>query len=222
MPRSCRSSDMAGTFMQYVPPPQGRKHTADAAGVTGASPEVVGARYTGPTPAHARPTPNLRPTFAGPLPRSNDANAASMANGGLGGDVRPRWHDARMTRRAQYDHGALAKTLDGQLYVVSRSQALACDLTPGALRHRTRPGGPWRTLLPGVYLVDSREPNVMQRDVAATLYAGDGSMITGVAALWRHDIRHPLSDMVDVLVSASHKVQSIGFARVWRTTRLPA
>jgi very-short-patch-repair endonuclease len=127
-----------------------------------------------------------------------------------------------MTRKTQYDHAALAKTLDGQLYVVSRSQALACGLTPGALRHRTRLGGPWRTLLPGVYLVDSREPNVVQRDVAATLYAGDGSMITGVAALWRHDIRHPLSDMVDVLITASHKVQSTGFVRVWRTTRLPA
>jgi hypothetical protein len=61
----------------------------------------------------------------------------------------------------------------------------------------------------------------MQRDIAATLYAGDGSMITGVAALWRHDIRHPLSDVVDVLVPAPHKVQSTGFARVWRTTRLP-
>jgi hypothetical protein len=77
-------------------------------------------------------------------------------------------------------------------------------------------------LLPGVYLVDSREPNVLQREMAATLYAGDGSMITGVAALWRHDIRHPLSDIVDVLIPAPRKVQSIGFARVWRTNRLPA
>ena len=136
--------------------------------------------------------------------------------------VRPRWHDARMTRKAQYDHAALAKTLDAQLYVISRAQALACGLTVGALRHRIRPDGPWRALLPGVYLVDSREPNVMQREIAATLYAGDGSMITGVAALWRHDIRHPLSDIVDVLVPAPRKVQSTGFARVWRTNRLPA
>jgi hypothetical protein len=127
-----------------------------------------------------------------------------------------------MTRKAPYDHAALAKTLDAQLYVISRAQALACGLTASALRHRTRPGGPWRILLPGVYLVDSREPNVLQREVAATLYAGDGSMITGVAALWRHDIRHPLSDLVDVLVPAPRKVQSTGFARVWRTNRLPA
>jgi len=68
-----------------------------------------------------------------------------------------------MTRTTQYDHATLAKTLDGQLYVVTRSQALACGLTPGALRHRTQPDGPWRTLLPGVYLVDAREPNVPPR-----------------------------------------------------------
>ena len=127
-----------------------------------------------------------------------------------------------MTRTAQYDHAALTKALDAQLYVISRAQALACGLTAGALRYRTRPDGPWRILLPGVYLVDAREPNAVQRDIAAVLYAGDGSMITGVAALWRHDIRHPLSDVVDVLVPAPRKVQSTGFARVWRTTRLPA
>ena len=99
-----------------------------------------------------------------------------------------------MTRTTQYDHATLAKMLDSQLYVVSRSQALACGLTPGALRHRTQPDGPWRPLLPGVYLVDAREPNVPQREVAAMLYAGDGSMITGTAALWRHGIRYPVTE----------------------------
>jgi hypothetical protein len=124
-----------------------------------------------------------------------------------------------MTRKAHYDHAALAKTLDDQLSVISRTQALASGLTIGALRHRTRPGGPWRILLPGVYLAEARVPGVPQREIAATLYAGDGSMITGVAALWRHEIRHPVSDLVDVLVPAARKVQSTGFARVWRTTR---
>src|SRR5262249_36221549 len=76
--------------------------------------------------------------------------------------VRPGWHDARMTRKTHYDHAALARTLDAQLYVISRSQALACGMTVGALRHRIRPDGPWRTLLPSVYLVDAKEPNVPQ------------------------------------------------------------
>ena len=61
-----------------------------------------------------------------------------------------------------------------------------------------------------------------QREVAAMLYAGDGSMITGVASLWRHGIHRPVPETVDVLVPALRKVQSVGFARLWRTNRLPA
>src|ERR1700745_3961259 len=53
--------------------------------------------------------------------------------------VRPRWHDARMTRKAQYDHAALAKTLDAQLYVISRAQAPS---SAGA-RCAGRPGSAW-------------------------------------------------------------------------------
>lgn len=146
---------------------------------------------------------------------------AEEPTAGPGHDVRPQWHDARMSRKAHYDHAALAKALDAQLYVISRSQALACGLTAGALRHRTQPNGPWRILLPGVYLVDAKEPNVPQREIAAMLYAGDGSMITGIAALWRHGIRYPVPDLVDVLVPAPRKLQSTGFARVWRTSRMP-
>ncbi len=127
-----------------------------------------------------------------------------------------------MTRKAHYDHAALAKTLDAQLHVISRSQTLACGLTTSALRHRTRPDGPWRILLPGIYLVNADSPTVAQREIAAMLYAGDQSMITGIAALWRHGIRHPISETVDVLVPAPRKVQSTGFARIWRTTRLPS
>lgn len=126
-----------------------------------------------------------------------------------------------MPRKSHYDHTALAKALDAQQYVISRAQALSCGLTIGALRHRTQPGGPWRILLPGVYLVSASPPTVPQREIAAMLYAGDGSMITGIAALWRHGIRHPISDTIDVLVPAPRKLQSVAFARIWRTTRLP-
>lgn len=126
-----------------------------------------------------------------------------------------------MTRTAQYDHATLRKTLDAQLQVISRPQSLACGLSVGALRHRTRPDGPWRVLLPGIYLVNAAVPSMPQQEVAATLYAGEGSMITGVAALLHHGIRHPISEKIDVLVPATRKIQSIDFARFWRTTRLP-
>jgi very-short-patch-repair endonuclease len=126
-----------------------------------------------------------------------------------------------MTRTAQYDHAALFKTLDAQLQVISRTQSLACGLSVGALRHRTRPDGPWRVLLPGIYLVNAAAPSMPQQEVAATLYAGEGSVITGAAALLHHGIRHPICEKIDVLVPAARKIQSTDFARFWRTTRLP-
>jgi very-short-patch-repair endonuclease len=147
--------------------------------------------------------------------------AASTSFGLAGRNVGRRWHDAHMTRTARYDHIALAKTLKTQLQVISRPQSLACGLSVGAIRHRTRPDGPWRILLPGVYLVDAAVPSIPQREIAATLYAGEGSMVTGIAALTHHGIRHPACERIDVLVPAPRKMQSIGFARIWRTTRLP-
>lgn len=126
-----------------------------------------------------------------------------------------------MTRTAHYDHTALRRTLKEQDQIITRWQSLACGLSIGAIRHRTRADGPWRILLPGVYLVNAISPNLSQRETAAMLYGGTGSMITGIAALWRHGIRHPPSETVDVLVPAPRKPQSTGFARILRTTRMP-
>lgn len=126
-----------------------------------------------------------------------------------------------MTRIAHYDHAALAELLRTQLQVISRPQTMACGLSRGALRHRTRPGGPWRIVLPGVYLVNAESPSVTQREIATLVYAGQGSMITGSAALFRHGLWRAACDTIDVLVPAPHKLQSTGFARVLRTARLP-
>jgi hypothetical protein len=126
-----------------------------------------------------------------------------------------------MTRTAHYDHEALTGILKAQHQVITRAQSFGCGLSVGAIRHRTRSDGPWRVLLPGIYLVNGISPSVSQREMAAMLYAGEGSMITGIAALWRHGSQHPISETVDVLVPARRKVQSNGFARILRTTRLP-
>lgn len=95
-------------------------------------------------------------------------------------------------------------------------------MSPGTLRHRIRRGGPWQRILPGVYLVATGEPTADQRDMAAQLYAGPGGIITGLAALRRHQVRAPQSPIVDVLVS--HEVKRAGgrYVRVQRTRNLPA
>lgn len=115
---------------------------------------------------------------------------------------------------------ALDGLLRAQNDVLSRAQALS-HLTESALRHRLRSGGPWRIVLPGIYLTNGGLPTAIQRDAAALLYCGPGSAITGPAALLRHGIRGPRSEIVDVLVPGSRKRQSTGFVQVHRTTLMP-
>ncbi len=126
-----------------------------------------------------------------------------------------------MARKAQFDHVALADTLRRQHNVIGLAEALGCGMSHGALRHRLRPGGPWQILLPGSYLVYAGLPTVAQREMAALLYAGPGSAITGIAAARRHGIRAPHTEMIDVLVPSPRKPQSIRLVTVHRTMRMP-
>ena len=64
-------------------------------------------------------------------------------------------------------------------------------------------------------------PTTLQQEMAAMLYAGNGSVITGPAALRCHHIRGVSSDLVDVLVPASRKRRDAAFTRLHRTTRMP-
>ena len=70
---------------------------------------------------------------------------------------------ARVTRTLPTPAG------NGGIYVTSRT---------------LRQAGPWQPLLPGIYLAMAGGlPTVAQREMAALLYAGPASMITGSAAL---------------------------------------
>ncbi len=94
-------------------------------------------------------------------------------------------------------------------------------MSDAAVRHRIRPGGPWQLLLPGVYLSRTGTPTAFQRDMAALLYAGSGSVITGPAALQVHRIKAPEAAMVDVLVPAERRRRDVAFVRLHRTTKMP-
>ncbi len=123
--------------------------------------------------------------------------------------------------RAESPRPDLDWLLFSQRGVLSRAQSLACGQTPGSLQHRLRPGGPWRRLLPGVYLTASGEPTREQLKVAAQLYAGPDSLITGSAALEFYGIQGRRAEVVDVLARASAHAGSRDFAAVHRTRRMP-
>ena len=80
------------------------------------------------------------------------------------------WHHLRVVLSTRTDHDALARILERQLDVITRQQALAGNMTSHALQHRIRPGGPWRTVLPGVYIAATGTPTIAQQEMAAMLY----------------------------------------------------
>ncbi|HEY5988344.1 MAG TPA: hypothetical protein VIV12_18500, partial [Streptosporangiaceae bacterium] len=119
------------------------------------------------------------------------------------------------------EKGALDRILREQKLVVSRAQALACGASAPMLRHRLRAGGPWQRLLPGVYLAAPGAATSVQKEIAALLYAGKDSVITGLAALDRHGIRVAGSGPVTLLIPANRACKSRAFLKVWTTTRMP-
>jgi hypothetical protein len=120
------------------------------------------------------------------------------------------------------DAVGLRRILHRQDLVVSRAQALACGLSPEALRHRIRAGGPWQRLVPGVYVTVTGTPTLHQKEIAALLYAGRGSVITGLAALRRHGARVPDPASIAVLVPASRARRDQAFVSIRPTLRMPA
>jgi hypothetical protein len=126
-----------------------------------------------------------------------------------------------MARTSRPDPDTLDRILRQQMDVIARHQALAAGVTASALKHRLRHGGPWRTLLPGVYIALTGTPTTLQQEMAALLYAGSGSVITGPAALRCHHIRGTSSDLIDVLIPATRRRRDAAFVRLHRTTRMP-
>jgi hypothetical protein len=116
----------------------------------------------------------------------------------------------------------LDELLDQQLSVVSRGQLLLLGMKDNSMQWRVRAGGPWQALLPGVYLGVTGTPNLLQKEMAALLYAGPGSLITGPVALMHHGLRSQETlDTIDVLLPPERRRASIGFVRLHRTIRMP-
>jgi very-short-patch-repair endonuclease len=119
------------------------------------------------------------------------------------------------------NHPALLTLLGKQHNVISRAQAIRYGMTDKALECRIAGSGRWQRLLPGAYLTVTGTPTEAQRDMAALLYAGHPSMLTGVAALRQLGIRVPDTGQVTVLVPARRSRASKAYVTIWPTTRLP-
>ena len=105
--------------------------------------------------------------------------------------------------------------------LITRPQALTAGLTDQILRRRVSMNGRWQIVLPGIYLSHNGGLTAAQREVAAALYAGEDCVLTGIVALQAHGMRVPRSDLVDVLIPAATRRQSMAFVRIQRTTKAP-
>ena len=76
-------------------------------------------------------------------------------------------------------------------------------------------------MLSGVYMTHTGTPTYGQKEMAALLYAGPGSVITGSAALRCHHVRGAPSALVDVLVPVTRQRRDAPFVRLHRTARMP-
>src|SRR5215472_15242377 len=122
-----------------------------------------------------------------------------------------------MPKLSAYDTAQLRQILRGQYQVITRAQALECGMPHATVERRASSDGPWQKMLPGTYLTVTGTPTGMQRYVAALLYGGPSSVITGPAAIRLHRLRSPGPDVIDVLIPWTAKRQSTGFVRIHRT-----
>jgi very-short-patch-repair endonuclease len=116
---------------------------------------------------------------------------------------------------------SLDQVLSRQYGVISLSQATRFGITMSAVRYRSRPGGSWQRIFPGVYLTVSGTPTVDQLDIAALLYGGRNATLTGLAALRRLGYRFQSTRFVDVLVPVSCGRRSRDYVRIIRTAQFP-
>jgi hypothetical protein len=127
-----------------------------------------------------------------------------------------------MPKRTVIDHVRLGRILHAQQHVITRGQALECGVPESTVGVWVRPGGKWQKLLPGIYLALTGTPTFQQRHMAAQLYGGSNSVITGSAAIRMRRLRVPPSERIDVLIPWSVRRQNAGFACMHRTRYMPA
>jgi hypothetical protein len=110
-----------------------------------------------------------------------------------------------MPKRKNYDRGAVARLFADQGGFAGRCQLIGLGVPPSTIRHRERPGGPWRRVLRGVCACHDGAMAGLGPLRAAMLYAGPGTVVTGFAALRAHGVAAaaPTSSSATVPLSSS-------------------
>ncbi|MEU4673159.1 hypothetical protein AB0F91_35690 [Amycolatopsis sp. NPDC023774] len=84
-----------------------------------------------------------------------------------------------------------------------------------------RPGGPWRRVYPGVFVIQDKPPSRLQLLHAAIARYGPGAVITGTDALRAHGVTHPLTNEIHLLLPHYRRPGSEPGVLTYRTARMP-
>ncbi len=116
----------------------------------------------------------------------------------------------------------LAAVLTRQDGLITKQQALAAGMSLGAIRHATRPGGPWERLAPGLYAAFTGQLSTRQRLRAAVMRAGPDAVLTGSDACRAHGLRYvPDAPRPMVLIPHGRRAPVGGVAIVRRAVDVP-
>jgi hypothetical protein len=134
-----------------------------------------------------------------------------------------------MPRRSTWSREAVLTAAAGQYNLLTAAQLIALGVSRSNLSRSNQVGGMFSRVLPGVHRVDGRGPlSRDQRDMAAQLYAGPESLLTGAEVLRGRGVRAAerrefrVLDRTHALVPHATHRASHGFVTVERTVFMPA
>lgn len=132
-----------------------------------------------------------------------------------------RGHAGRVPRRSAPSPAEVLSELREPVVPVRELERLGLDRR--TIARRCRPGGPWRSLCPGVVKLSNGSVVRDDRQRAALIVAGPDAMLTGLDALHLHGVRTapPPHGPVHVLVPHDRRRGRWSVVRTERTRRLP-
>ena len=127
-----------------------------------------------------------------------------------------------MPRRVKFDSAGVDALLLQQERLARHQQFTQLGVPISTVTFRIRPNGPWQRLLPGVVLSHRGTPTRRERLLGALLFCGEGTVVTGLAALDLRGVRaaRGFSD-VHVLIPEPRQRSSFGYVVVQRCRTMP-
>ncbi|MBM7788119.1 type IV toxin-antitoxin system AbiEi family antitoxin domain-containing protein [Tenggerimyces flavus] len=128
-----------------------------------------------------------------------------------------------MPRRRKIDHHALESLVARHQGVVRGRELERLGIARQTISYRTAVNGSWQRVLPGIVATHSGPTTMTQRLIAAHLYAGTGSILTGLTALRLYGVRAAANcTTAHLLIPHDRRRAARSYVVVERTRRLPS